>query len=112
MVCFVTVNGLWHFLTVPYVGPQCVILVFPDHTHFVYHVRHVLYGGEFYSLTEIFCRLSIFFPITSFRNTISETNSLDPDQAHKVIWHRISTDDSTHATNVAEIEFNQSLRRS
>ena len=24
---------LWLFLTVPWVGQQCVIVVFPDHTH-------------------------------------------------------------------------------
>ena len=31
--CLVTVNGLWLFLTVPWVGLQCVIMVLPDHTH-------------------------------------------------------------------------------
>ena len=31
--CIVTVNNLWLFLTVPWVGLQCVIVVFPDHTH-------------------------------------------------------------------------------
>ena len=30
--CLVTVNFLWLFLTVPLVGLQCVIVVFPDHT--------------------------------------------------------------------------------
>ena len=30
--CLVTVNVLWLFLTVPWVGRQCVIVVFPDHT--------------------------------------------------------------------------------
>ena len=29
----VTVNVLWLFLTVPWVGLQWVIVVFPDHTH-------------------------------------------------------------------------------
>ena len=28
----VTVNVLWLFLTVPWVGLQCVIVVFPDYT--------------------------------------------------------------------------------
>ena len=28
-----TVCVLWLFLTVPWVGLQCVIVVFPDHTH-------------------------------------------------------------------------------
>ena len=31
--CNVTVNVQWLFLTVPWVGLQCVIVVFPDHTH-------------------------------------------------------------------------------
>ena len=32
--CLVIGIALWHFLTVPLVGLQCVIVVFPDHTHF------------------------------------------------------------------------------
>ena len=32
--CPDTVDVLWLFLTVPWVGLQCVIVVFPDHTHF------------------------------------------------------------------------------
>ena len=31
--CLATVNVLWLFLTVPWVGVQCVIMVLPDHTH-------------------------------------------------------------------------------
>ena len=31
--CIVTMNVLWLFLTVPWVGLQCVIVVFPDHIH-------------------------------------------------------------------------------
>ena len=31
--CIVTINVLRLFLTVPWVGLQCVIAVFPDHTH-------------------------------------------------------------------------------
>ena len=31
--CIVTINVLWLFLMVPWVGLQCVIVVFPDHTH-------------------------------------------------------------------------------
>ena len=30
--CVVIVNVLWLFLTVSWVGPQCVNVVFPDHT--------------------------------------------------------------------------------
>ena len=32
--CIVTINVLRLFLTVPWVGLQCVIVVFPDHTHY------------------------------------------------------------------------------
>ena len=31
--CIVSINGLWLSLTVQRVGLQCVIVVFPDHTH-------------------------------------------------------------------------------
>ena len=31
--CIVTINVLLLFLTVPWVGLQCVIVVMPDHTH-------------------------------------------------------------------------------
>ena len=36
--CSVTTNGLWLFLTGPWVGLQCVIMVFPDHTHLLFQV--------------------------------------------------------------------------
>ena len=31
--CIVTINVQWFFLTVPWDGLQCVIVVFPDQTH-------------------------------------------------------------------------------
>ena len=34
--CLVTVNVLWLFLTVLWVVLQCVIVVFPDHTHLLF----------------------------------------------------------------------------
>ena len=34
----VTVNVLWLFLTVPWVGLKWVFLVFPDHTHLLLEV--------------------------------------------------------------------------
>ena len=33
--CIVTINVLWLFLTVPLIGLQCVMVVLPDHTHFL-----------------------------------------------------------------------------
>ena len=35
-ICLVTVNVLWLFLVVPWVGLQCVIVVFADHTHLLF----------------------------------------------------------------------------
>ena len=35
-ICIVTINVVWLFLTVPWVGLQCVIVVFPDHTHLLF----------------------------------------------------------------------------
>ena len=34
--CLVSLNILWLFLRVPWVGLQCVIVVFPDHTHLLF----------------------------------------------------------------------------
>ena len=35
--CLVTVNVRWFFLTVPWIGLQCMIVVFPDHTHLLFY---------------------------------------------------------------------------
>ena len=34
--CIVTTNVLWLFLTLPWVGLQSVIVVFPNHTHLLF----------------------------------------------------------------------------
>ena len=36
--CLVTVNVLWLFLSVPWVGLQFVIVVFPDYTHLLFAI--------------------------------------------------------------------------
>ena len=36
-LCLVTVKVQWLFLTVPWVGLQCVIVVFPDHTYLIFN---------------------------------------------------------------------------
>ena len=42
-----TVSGLWLFLMVPWVGVQCVIVVFPDHTHLLFDLTTLVFvlGG-------------------------------------------------------------------
>ena len=40
--CIVTINVLWLFLTVLWVGLQCVIVVFPDHTHLFFYYDRAL----------------------------------------------------------------------
>ena len=40
--CLVTVNVLWLFLTVPWVGLQCVIVIFPDHIHLPFEGIHFM----------------------------------------------------------------------
>ena len=35
--CIVTISVVWLFLTVPWVGLQCVIGVFPNHTHLLFY---------------------------------------------------------------------------
>ena len=41
--CFVTLNVPWLFLTVTWVGLQCVIVVFPDHTNSLFNVCYYAY---------------------------------------------------------------------
>ena len=41
--CTVTINVLWLFLTMPWVGLQCVIVGFPDHTHLLFVFMAVVY---------------------------------------------------------------------
>ena len=36
--CMVTINVLWLFLTVTWVGLQCLIVIFPDHTHLLLYL--------------------------------------------------------------------------
>ena len=36
--CLITVNVQWLFLRVPWAGLQCVIVVFPDHTHLLFKI--------------------------------------------------------------------------
>ena len=36
--CLPTVNVLWLFLTVPWVGLKCAIVVLPDHTHLLFYM--------------------------------------------------------------------------
>ena len=40
--CIVTVNVMWLFLTVLWVGLQCVIVVFLDHTHLLFEKQFCL----------------------------------------------------------------------
>ena len=39
--CIVTIIVLWLFLTVPWVGLQFLIVVFPDHTHLLFEHKIV-----------------------------------------------------------------------
>ena len=61
--CIVTINVLWLFLMVPWVDLQCVIVVFPDHTHLLF-VVHPLVLMNRLNKTEstvfLYCRFSLF----------------------------------------------------
>ena len=74
--CFVTLNALWHFLTVPWVGLQYVIVVFRDQTHllFGFHVTpntilSFLFPNIVYFLVNIWSFLYIwgFFLMSRYR---------------------------------------------
>ena len=40
--CIVSINVLWLFLTVLWVGLQYVFVVFPNHTHLFFVINHIL----------------------------------------------------------------------
>ena len=44
-ICSVTINVMWLFLTMPWVGLQCVIVVFPVHTHLLSYQVYAILGG-------------------------------------------------------------------
>ena len=76
--CLVTVYVLWLFITVPWVGRQFVIVVFPDHTHLLFFIQlqtfkhtlsytlyiHVFYSGWQTHLTKL-RRYAVFFKAES-----------------------------------------------
>ena len=39
VLCLVTVNVLWLFPAGPWVGLQCVIVVFPDHVYLIFEKK-------------------------------------------------------------------------
>ena len=54
--CIDTINVLWRFLTVPWIGLQYVIVGFPDHTHYCF-----------------FCLMACFNQITEHTNHLLST---------------------------------------
>ena len=47
---------MWLFLTVPKVGLQCVIVVFPDHTHLLFSILLLVHA--FHNATDMFSLMS------------------------------------------------------
>ena len=43
--CIVTINVLWLFLAVPWVGIQCLIVIFSNHTHITFETNNFLMIG-------------------------------------------------------------------
>ena len=71
--CFVTVSVLWLFHTVPLVGLQCVIVVFPDHTHLRFRYasifNYTMVGQASKSMTPLpvgKCLVVVFSALSSF----------------------------------------------
>ena len=65
--CIVTINALWLFLMVPWVGLWCIIVVFPDHTHIFVNFQYHNFVVDAFSMqlflqfcTDLFQRLHLF----------------------------------------------------
>ena len=57
-ICIVTINVLWLFLMVPWVGLQCLIVVFPDHIQLLF-AGFVTHMKEFWHLPSWILRLNL-----------------------------------------------------
>ena len=51
--CIVTINVLWLLLTVPWIGLQCVIVVFPDHTHLLFGTKRWRHWNTYIHIKSI-----------------------------------------------------------
>ena len=51
--CLVTVNVLYPFSAVPWVGLQFVIVVLPDHTHFFSCIKFIINKFDSYKLLKL-----------------------------------------------------------
>ena len=65
-ICLVTVNVLWFYLTVPWAGLQCVIVVYPDHTHFYFVIRASSRAESLWCIIEQWFRKSCRLKNVSF----------------------------------------------
>ena len=82
-----TVSVLRLFLTVPWVGLQCVLVVFPGHTHLLYSVFYVFINEKlavrllYDTFLEPFCTNTIYFAgivlIMAMYYAILDTSDLD-----------------------------------
>ena len=54
--CVVTINVMWLFLAVLWVGLQCVIVVFPDHTHILLFLQRTISSYMYVGRTMILIR--------------------------------------------------------
>ena len=55
-ICIDTINDLWLFLMVPWVGLQCVIVVYPDHSQFIsdlFCISFIIIKQKHFSINSI-----------------------------------------------------------
>ena len=55
--CLVDIGVLWLFLTVPWDGLKCVIVILPDHTHLLFETKlYLSINSEFDTKPLYYCR--------------------------------------------------------
>ena len=62
--CLVTVNVLWLFPKVPWVGMQCVIVVFSNHTTYFFNAKNTFHSSNNYFQLHMFFTLLKLLPLT------------------------------------------------
>ena len=95
----VTVHVLWLFLTVPWVGLQCVIVVFPDHTHLLLSSFDTVFPEKRYYLLAIsYC---ILFPNYSLSMNMF---CLDNPYFEQMVGQIYSSDQQLNKANSSDTE--------
>ena len=65
--CWCLVIVVWLFLVVPWVCQQFVIKVFPDHTHYFWHISDIVFKQTYENWTARLCMFNVLRPLSCIK---------------------------------------------